>query len=122
MRPSRKVIASAANAAPVRIFICRETPCSVEKNMKIHEISTKNHPKIDVKIDITCIKKTSFRKRLNVLKPYDSCSRIGVPEDSPIHTAINIQRKSDTKSMPEKGMQKDAKMRENGAQMGAKIH
>ena len=57
-----------------------------------------------------------------VLKPYVSCSRIGVPEDSPIHTAINIQRKSDTKSMPEKGMQNDGKMRENGAQMGAKIH
>ena len=90
--------------------------------MKIHEISTKNHPKIYAKIDITCIKKTSFRKRLNVLKPYAACSRIGVPENSPIHTAINIQRKSDTKSMPEKGMQNYGKMRENGAQMGAKIH
>ena len=85
------------------------------KNMKIHEISTRNHPKIDVKIDITCVKKISFRKRLNMLKPYDSCSRIGVPENSPIHTAINFQRKIDTKSMPEKGMQNDGKMRENGA-------
>ena len=94
----------------------------VEKNMNIHEISTKNHPKIYAQIDITCIKKTSFRKRLNVLKPYAACSRIGVPENSPIHTAINIQRKIDTKSMPEKGMQNDGKMRENGARTGAKIH
>ena len=93
-----------------------------EQNMKIQEISTRTRPKIYVKIDITCIKKTSFRKRLNVLKPYAACSRIGVPENSPIHTAINIQRKSDTKSMPEKGMQNYGKMRENGAQMGAKIH
>ena len=90
--------------------------------MKIHETATKNHPKIYVKIDITCIKKISFRKRLNVLKPFDSCSRIGVPEDSPIHTAINIQRKIDTKSMPENCMQNDGKIRENGVQMGAKIH
>ena len=77
---------------------------------------------IDDKIDIACVKKTNIRKKLNMPKPHDSCSRIGVPEDSPIHTAINIQRKSDTKSMPEKGMQNDGKMRENGAQMGAKIH
>ena len=90
--------------------------------MKIHEISTQNHTKIYVKIDMTSIKKTSFRKRLNMLKPYDSCSRIGVPENYPIHTAINFQRKIDTKSMPEKGMQNDGKMRENGAQMGVKIH
>mgnify|MGYP000651568042 CR=1 FL=1 len=33
-----------------------------QKSMEIHEISTKNHPKIDVKIDITCIKKQVFGK------------------------------------------------------------
>ena len=55
---------------------------NVEKNMKIHGISTKNHPKIDDKIDIACVKKTNIRKKLNMPKPHDSCSRIGVAEDS----------------------------------------
>ena len=92
------------------------------KNFQIHDISTIHHPKFYAQIDIAFIKKTSFQERLNALKPYVACSRIGVPENSLIYTAINIQRKTDTKSMPEKGMQNDCKMRENGTQMGAQIH
>ena len=47
-------------------------------------------------------KKTSVRKRLNVLKKIAACSRIGVPENPSIHMSINIQIKVDTKSMLEK--------------------
>ena len=50
--------------------------------MRFHEFSTQNHPQIDDEIDITCVKKTNIRKKLNMAKPHDSCSRIGVAEDS----------------------------------------
>ena len=140
----------------------KQNPCKIwvwkreEKHGKSRRVKTWFRRRIDVQIDITCIKKQVFGKgwlclnhmfyavelvspnflrsrspsryrenpfksmRENVMqktyKKHEQYVQNGLKNPS------RNQWKIDTKSMLEKGMQNDGKMRENGARMGAKIH
>ena len=86
----------------IKNVIKNDAKFDTEKTSNFRENTFKIHSKNDAKIDIFFIKKTSFQKRVNVLKPLFLLCRIHMASGLPIKKSMNKSRKIHAEFMLEK--------------------